>query len=94
LASDDRRDSAFVRKVEDKFGLTSETPADDFDKLVPMPLYKAVRARQDARIPAALKAAIEKLDTAESAYKMARVEAFPSTESFQTAVGELIRRAK
>ena len=93
-ASDDRRDAAFVRLVEERFGLTSETPADESTIVPVMPLQKLVRARQDARIPASLKAAIEKVDTAEHRYTQARVEALPSNESIQTAIGSMIRRAK
>jgi hypothetical protein len=37
-ASDDRRDAAFVRLVEERFGLTSETPVDESSNVVPMPL--------------------------------------------------------
>jgi hypothetical protein len=94
-ASDDRRDAAFVRLVEDGFGLTSETPTDESGRIALVPLRTTVRARQDARIPASLRDAIAKLDTAENVYKMARVEAFPSTATLTAAVGGLIgRRAK
>ena len=89
----DRRDSAFVRLCEDRFGLTSETPADDSDNVVPMPLRKAVRARQDARIPQSLRDAITKVDTAEHRYTQARLEALPSNASMQAAIGSMIRRA-
>jgi hypothetical protein len=90
-ASDDRRDAAFVRLVEERFGLTSETPADESSNVVPMPLRRAVRARQDARIPAALREAIAKLDAAEVKYRMARVEAFPSNDTMTAAIGSLLR---
>jgi hypothetical protein len=93
LASDDRRDCAFVQLCEAQFGLTSEAPEAE-SSVVPMPLRRQVRARQDQRIPQTVKDAIVKLDAAESRYTQARASAFPSTATATAAIGELIRRGK
>jgi hypothetical protein len=91
-ASDDRRDVAFVRLVEQRYGATTEAPGEITP--IALPLRKAVRSRQDARVPAALSAALEKLTKAEDAYELAKMEAFPSTETLTQAAGAIFRRAK
>ena len=86
--ADDRRDSAFVRLVEKVHGLTDEAP--EADGVFTTPLRKAVRTRQDARVPASIRDAMTKIEAVETTHTKARASAFPSEQTINRALGAII----
>jgi hypothetical protein len=91
-AADERRDVQFCLLVGKRYGVTDQAPGDSTS--ITSPLRRAVRARQDARVPPSLRTALDQLAKAEDGYKLARAEAFPSTENITKAIGATLRRAK
>jgi hypothetical protein len=91
--ADDRLDGAFVRLVEQRYGLKDDDAhiEDPARLVVASPLTKAVRARQDSRVPKAITEALAKLTEAENRYTFVRGLTFGNMNQ---AVGAMLRRAK
>jgi hypothetical protein len=97
-SADDRADNALVRKTERRFGFAPDEPnvteSDAGAKtrlLVMSPLQKAVRARQDARVPKSLAEDYQRLQRARSTYAFAKAESTRDTLGMTRA---LLTRAK
>jgi hypothetical protein len=91
--ADDRIDGAFIRLVERQYALRGDGPPTD--NAAASPLAKAVRDRQEGRVPQHLRDELKRLDALEPDYTFARGLAHPEDkQATHAALRALARKAR
>jgi hypothetical protein len=96
-ATDERRNGGFIRLVEARNGRSNadDNRGDELDKktreLVASPLSRAVRARQDARVPKENRDQMARIEKAENTWTRSRGVAIPTKENIGRALQAVVQ---